>query len=260
MTLFLSLRRTLAIGVLAMALPLSAMAGPLIAAAANVQAALEEIVTVYEAKTGRTVRVSYGATGSLVRQIRQGAPFDLFLSADDISVKALVDEGLTQGEARDYALGRLALVAPKGGAFVADADFTGFAAALAAGQVKRFAIASPVHAPYGQRAVEALRHAGLWEQTEPRLVLGENVAQAAQFVASGNADGGLIALSLALTPAVAARVDHAVVPADWHAPLLQSMVLLPRAGDEGRAFFAFLQGPEAQAIFAAQGYDLPQGG
>lgn len=260
MTFWDRIRWAAALAVLALTLPLSAMAAPLIAAAANVQSALEEIVTLYEAKTGQRLRVSYGATGSLVRQIRQGAPFDLFLSADDISVKALVDEGLTQGAARDYVMGRLALVVPKGGAFVADAEFTGFAAALGAGQVKRFAIASPAHAPYGQRAVEALRHAGLWAQTEPRLVLGENVAQAAQFVASGNADGGLIALSLALTPAVAARVDHAVVPSDWHAPLRQSMVLLPRAGDEARAFFAFLQGPEARAIFAAQGYDLPQGG
>ena len=254
------IRMAVAAGVLALVLPLSAMAGPLIGAAANVQSALEEIVAVYEAKTGQRLRVSYGATGSLVRQIREGAPFDLFLSADDISVKALVADGLTQGEARDYASGRLALVAPKRGAFLPDADFTGFAAALAAGQVRRFAIASPAHAPYGQRAVEALRHAGLWEQTEPRLVQGENVAQAAQFVASGNADGGLIALSLALTPAVAARVDHAVVPSGWHAPLRQSMALLPRAGDEARAFFEFLQGPEARAIFAAQGYDLPQGG
>jgi molybdate transport system substrate-binding protein len=260
MTLLPRLRRTLALGILAMALPLSAMAEPLVAAAANVQSALQDIVAAYEAKTGASVRVSYGATGSLVRQIRQGAPFDLFLAADDLSIRKLEAEGLTQGAGRDYAIGRLALVAPKGGVFAPDADFAGLATALAAGKIARFAIASPEHAPYGQRAVEALRHAGLWAQVEPQLVLGENVAQAAQFVASGNADGGLIALSLALSPAVAARVDRAVVPADWHAPLVQSMALLPRAGDEARAFFDFLQGPEAQAIFAAQGYDLPLGG
>ncbi len=260
MTVFYRIRQWLTFCTLALTLPLSAMAEPLIAAAANVQSTLEEIVSVYEVKTGQAVRVSYGSTSSLMRQIQAGAPFDLFLAADNTSIKRLVADGLTQGPGRDYATGRLALVAPKGGVFVPDADFAGFADALVAGQVKRFAIASPAHAPYGIHAVEALRHAGHWEQTESRLVLGENVAQAAQFVASGNADGGLIALSLALSPAVAARVDHAVVPADWHAPLVQSMVLLPRAGNEARAFFDFLLGPEAREIFAARGYDLPVGG
>lgn len=232
-------------------------AAPVIAAAANVQGPLQEIAAAYQAQTGTSLRISYGSTGSLVRQIREGAPFEVFLAADEASVNGLVAAGLTEGPGRVYAIGRLALVAPKGGKIALDPGFAGLRAALAAGLVTRFAIANPEHAPYGVRAQEALRHVDLWAAAEPRLVLGENVAQAAQFVASGNADGGMIALSLALSPAVAARVDHVVVPADWHQPLVQSMALLPRAGADAQAFFAFLQGPEAQAIFAAQGYDLP---
>lgn len=241
--------------------PLSrARAEPLIAAAANVQGALEAIVAQYRAQTGLGVRISYGATGGFVRQIREGAPFEMFLAADEASVQALFADGLTQGPGTIFAQGRLALVVPKGGPIALDDQFAGLRAAVENGTVTRFAIANPEHAPYGARAVEALRHMGLWEAIEPHIVMGENVAQAAQFAASGNADGGVIALSLALSPAVASRVDHVVVPADLHAPLRQSMTLLPLAGAEARAFYAFLQGVEARRIFAAFGYDAAVGG
>lgn len=254
------IRRGLAVLVLGLVLPLAGRADPLIAAAANVQPVLEAIIAAYQEKTGQRLRLSYASTGNLVRQIRQGAPFEMFLSADTESVIALEADGLTDGPHVDYAIGRLALVVPKGGAFVAGADFADFRAAVSAGRVTRFAIANPAHAPYGARAAEALRHAGLWADIEPRLVLGENVAQATQFVASGNADGGIVALSLAMTPAVASRLDYVAVPAERHEPLVQGMALLPGASDDARAFFAFLQGREARAILAAQGFDIPSGG
>lgn len=257
---FQNLLRLLAIAAM-VCLPLSrAKAEPLIAAAANVQGALEAIVAQYRAQTGQGVRISYGATGSILRQIREGAPFEVFLAADEASVQSLVVDGLTQGPGTVYAQGRLALVVPKGGHIALDVQLAGLRSALENDTVTRFAIANPEHAPYGARAVEALRHAGLWAAIEPHVVMGENVAQAAQFAASGNADGGMIALSLALSPAVAARVDHVVVPANWHQPLVQSMVLLPLAGEEARAFYAFLQGAEARGIFADYGYDPAVGG
>lgn len=246
----------IALGVALLA-PIGARAEPLVAAAANVQGALDEIIAGYTAQTGLAVRVSYGSTGNLLRQIREGAPFDLFLSADEASAEALVTEGLTQGAAQVYAQGRLALLVPKGGAVGVDAQLDGLRAALAAGTVKRFAIANPEHAPYGLRAREALTHEGLWEALQPKLVLGENVAQAAQFVTSGNADAGIAALSLALSPAVAALADHVTLPAEWHAPLTQSLVVLTRADAETLAFAAYLTGDAARAIWAASGYGLP---
>lgn len=242
---------------LALLAPICARAEPLVAAAANVQGALDAIIAGYTAETGKQVRVSYGSTGNLLRQIREGAPFDVFLSADEVSARALADEGLTMGAAQVYAQGRLALLVPKGGDVAADAQLAGLKAALAAGTVGRFAIANPEHAPYGMRAREALEHEGLWDAVQPALVLGENVAQAVQFVTSGNADAGIAALSLALSPAVAAQTDHAVLPAEWHAPLTQSMVVLPRADADAQGFATYLLGDAARVIWAANGYGLP---
>lgn len=253
----MTIMRAVCLAVL-LALPLPLRAETVIAVAANVQGAMERIVEAYGAQGGGAVTVSYGSTGNFVRQIREGAPFELFLAADEAAVLSLAADGLTRDQGAVYAVGQLALVAPKGGVMAVDASLDGLRAALGAGTVRRFAIANPEHAPYGARAVEALRHAGLWDQVQPLVVMGENVAQAAQFATSGNAEGGIVALSLVLIPEVAAKTDHAVIPADWHAPLTQRMVLLPGAGDEARAFYAYLQGPEARAIFAAQGYGAPK--
>lgn len=241
----------------ALILPFAARAEPLVAAASNVQGALDEIIAAYSAETGTGVRVNYGSTGNLVRQIREGAPFDVFLAADEPSVNALVADGLTPGGAQVYAQGRLALLVPSGGAVAADAGLEGLRAALAAGTVTRFAIANPETAPYGMRAQEALDHAGLWAAVQPALVLGENVAQAAQFVTSGNAQAGIVALSVALNPEVASVTDHAVVPDDWHEPLTQGMVVLPRAGPDAKAFAAYVRGDAARAVWARHGYALP---
>lgn len=237
--------------------PLPLSAETMVAAAANVQGAMEQIVQAFRAKGGGAVTVSYGSTGNFVRQIREGAPFDLFLAADEVSVTTLAADGLTLDQGVVYATGRLALVAPKGGALAVDASLDGLRAALAAGTITRFAIANPEHAPYGARTAEALAHVGLWADLQPHLVLGENVAQAAQFASSGNAQGGIVALSLALIPGLAARTEHAVLPAEWHAPLTQAMVMLPGVDDQARALYAYLQGPEARAILAARGYGPP---
>jgi molybdate transport system substrate-binding protein len=230
---------------------------PVIAVAANLQFALTEVAEAFAADTGREVKLAFGSSGNFVRQIRQGAPFEMFLSADEAFVHELAADGLTEGEGDLYAVGRLAIVVPHGSPLKADGTLKDLAAALEDGRVKRFAIANPDHAPYGKRAEEALRHAGLWEAIREKLVLGENVAQAAQFATSGAAQGGLVPYSLALDPNVAGRAEFDLIPQGWHAPLRQRMVLLKGAGETARAFYAYVGSPAGRAILKRYGYVLP---
>jgi molybdate transport system substrate-binding protein len=235
----------------------STLGRPLVAAAADLQFALEETVAVYAAETGIQVKLAVGSSGNFARQIRQGAPFDLFLSADEDYVLDLARDGLARGEGALYAIGRIVLLVPRGSPLKADGTLDDLKAAIGDGRVAKFAIANPEHAPYGKRAEEALRRKGLWEAIQPRLVLGENVSQAAQFAASGNAQGGIAAYSLAIAPKVKALADHALIPAEWHSPLRQRMALLKNAGPEAERFYAHLQTPPARAIFRKYGFVLP---
>ena len=230
---------------------------PVIAAASTLQFAMPEIAAAFTAETGQDVRLSFGSTGNFARQIREGAPFGVFLAADEAFIEGLHADGVTSDAGDAYALGRLVIVAPEGSALVPDANLDALAAMLVAGELSRFAIANPEHAPYGMRAREALITRGLWDELQSVLVQGENVSQAAQFALSGNADGGIIAYSLALAPEVAARGTHALIPADWHAPLRQRMVLLDGAGPGAEAFYAFMQTPKARAILARHGFAAP---
>ena len=234
-----------------------ASAGPVIAGASDLQFALAEIARAFTAATGLEVRLSFGSSGNFARQIRQAAPFELFLSADEAFVFDLHRDGFTRDEGELYAVGRLVLIAPHGSPLAVDADLADLEAALADGRISRFAIANPDHAPYGRAAREALISRGLWDAVEPRLVLGENVSQAAQFATSGNAEGGIVAYSLALAPEVAARGEWALLPEDWHEPLRQRMALMPHAGPTAEAFFAYVQEPAARAIFRRYGFLLP---
>jgi molybdate transport system substrate-binding protein len=201
--------------------------------------------------------VAFGSSGNFVRQIRQGAPFQMFLSADEEFVRALAEEGLTEGEGDLYAVGRIVILVPRGSRLKPDGTLRDLAAALNDGSVEKFAIANPEHAPYGRRAEEALRHAGLWDAVEHKLVLGENVSQAAQFALSGAATGGIVAYSLALAPALIERGEYALIPQDWHTPLSQRMVLLKAAGDTARRFYAFVAAPAGRAILKRYGFVLP---
>lgn len=245
----------LAVALATGAAPTSLEAATVVAAANNLQSVLPELAAAFEESGESELRLVFGASGNLTRQIREGAPFELFLSADQGYVAVLAAEGLTRDEGVDYARGRLVLFVAEGSPLKADGSFDDLAAALGDGRLARFAIANPEHAPYGRAAEEALRHRGLWEAIGPHLVFGENVAQAVQFAASGNADGGLVALSLVLAPQVAARGQYVPVPGDWYTPLDQRMVLLAGAGAEAEAFYDFLQTPGATAIFARHGFD-----
>lgn len=229
-----------------------------VAAASNLKFALEELAAGFERETGHRLRLVFGSSGNFSSQILQGAPFHLFLSADEDFVLRLADAGLTVDRGRVYALGRIGILVPRGSPVKADPGLRDLAAALRDGRLQRFAIANPAHAPYGQRAREALQHAGLWTAIEPRLVMGENIAQAAQFALSGSTQGGIVARSLALAPALAGRSDFALIPADWHRPLPQRMVLLKGAPPAARAFHDHLATPAAQAVLARHGFETPR--
>lgn len=230
---------------------------PAVAAAADLNVALPEIADRFaRAGLGR-VNLVFGSSGNLARQIREGAPFELFLSADERFVQDLAEAGLTLDEGVLYAVGRLALFAPRGSPLELDERLEGLARLLERGGTIRFAIANPEHAPYGRAAEAVLRKRGLWERIRPSLVFGENVSQAAQFAATGNAAGGLIAYSLALAPALRARGEHVLVPEADHPPLRQRMVRLKQAGPVAERFYRYLQGPEARAILGRNGFQVP---
>lgn len=230
---------------------------PAIAAAADLKFALEEAADLFQRQTGQRLRLVFGSSGNFARQLQQGAPFEMFLSADEGFVFQLADAGLTLDRGTLYAEGRIVIMAPHGSALKPDSQLDDLRAALADGRITRFAIASPEHAPYGRAAEQALRSRGLWEAVEPRLVLGENVSQAAQFATSGASQGGIIAYSLALAPAVSRLGTFALIPSEWHAPLLQRMVLMKNAGPVTRDFYRFVQTPPARAIFRKYGFLLP---
>jgi molybdate transport system substrate-binding protein len=230
---------------------------PTIAAAADLQFALTDLAAAFTAETGLEVKLTFGSSGNFATQIRQGAPFEMYLSADESYVLDLAKEGFTRDDGALYAVGRIVIMVPHGSPLEADGALEDLRAALADGRIQKFAIANPEHAPYGRRAEEALRHAGLWEAIEERLVLGENVSQAAQFATSGSTQGGIIAYSLALSPQVSALGSYALIPAEWHEPLRQRMVLLKGAGPTAERLFAYVQEPASRAIFRKYGFVLP---
>jgi molybdate transport system substrate-binding protein len=242
---------------LSVAAPVPAQDVPIVAAASDLQFALDQVAKAFAAETNREVKLAFGSSGNFVRQIEQGAPFQIFFSADEQFVFDLAAKGLTADDGALYAVGRLAIIAPYGSPLKADNKLGGLKVALAEGQLEKFAIANPEHAPYGRRAEEALRHAGLWDAVKDKLVMGENVSQAAQFATIGAAQGGIIALSLGLAPSVAKLGTYALIPDDWHEPLRQRMVLLKGAGETAQSFYAFMQGPSARAILQRWGFLLP---
>ncbi len=238
--------------------PAHAAEAPNIAAAADLKFALTEIAGAHERAGGARVSLSFGSSGVFRRQIAQGAPFELFLSADESYIEALIKEGRAEGPGTLYAIGRIALYIPNGSPVKADNKLRDLAAAAKDGRLKRLAIANPEHAPYGRASREALRHVDAWEAVQDKLVLGENAAQAARFAASGSAQAAILPLSLVRADELAGRGGFVTLPESWHAPLRQRMALVRGAGEAARRFHDFLRTPEARAIFARHGFVLPE--
>jgi len=232
-------------------------APPLVAAASDLRFAMDEIAVQFERDTGTPVKMTYGSSGNYYRQIEQGAPFELFMSADESYVLRLYDAGKLQDKGVLYGVGRIVVFAPPGATWQVDAKLDGLRAALAAGRIQRFAIANPEHAPYGRAAEQSLRKLGLWDRMRPHVIYGENVSQAAQFASSGSTQGGMFAYSLALSPGMATRGTYAIVPENLHDPLRQRMALTRGAGAAARALYEYLQRPTARAIFERYGFMNP---
>lgn len=225
-----------------------------LAVAANFAPVAQQLADAYAAASGHALSISSGSTGKLYAQIRQGAPFDVLLAADRATPQRLLDEGLAvPGSLHDYALGRLVLLSAHAGVGPASE------ALLRGHDFRSFAIANPRLAPYGAAAREVLAHSGRLGALEPRLVTGENIAQATQYVTTGNADAGLVPWSLVLELPATTGTSWWLVPADWHAPIVQSAVLLQRAeaNAAARGFLDYLRSEAARRIIAAHGYDQP---
>ncbi|MCL5962131.1 MAG: molybdate ABC transporter substrate-binding protein [Chloroflexi bacterium] len=223
-----------------------------VGAAADLQMAFAEIGELFRQETGTKVVFTFGSTGVLTQQIENGAPIDVFAAADVRYVDKLKDENLILADTqRIYAIGRLVLATNRA---------TGLELRsledLTRPEVKRIAIANPAHAPYGAAAKKALEETGLWDQVSSRLVIGENISQAMQFVKTGNADAGLIALSVANTPEIA----YTLIPEDKYSPIRQAMAVMKSSKnqDVARQFTKFVSSPKAGIVLRKYGFDVPE--
>ena len=231
---------------------------PRIAAAANLSFAMAEVAKEFERTDGARVEVVFGASGTLTRQILDGAPFEAFLAADEEFPARIAAAGLSRDAGVVYAIGRLVLFAPRSSPLTVDPELKGLVRLLDSGGAARFAIANPEVAPYGRAAEAVLRKHGLWDRLRPALVLGDSITQAAQFATTGNAVGGLIAYSIVRGPGFSDRGTYALIADADHPPLRQRMVLLKRAGPVAERFYTFIQGPAARAVLQRHGFGLPQ--
>lgn len=225
-----------------------------IAAAADLKFAMDEIVMDFKkSNAADEIEVIYGSSGKFNTQIQQGAPFDLFFSADIAFPRELARIGLAASKVKPYAVGRIVLWSASMDAGKMTLD------SLTDTKIVHIAIANPQHAPYGKRAEEALRSSGLWEKIEPKLVYGENIANTAQFVLTGNAQVGIIALSLAVNPALASKGGYYLIPDRLHAPLEQGFIITKRAEGNAlaRRFADYMGGKAARSVMTKYGFVLP---
>jgi len=229
-----------------------------VAAAADLNYALKDLAARFEKKTGEQVRLSFGSSGNLFSQIQNGAPFDLFFSADEQYPQKLADSGvIDRASIRTYAVGRLVLWVP---------DRSGLDPQtlkmdlLTQTSVQRIAIANPQHAPYGRAAMAALAHFSLQDRVASKLVFGENISQAAQFAQSGNAQAGLIALSLAVSPAMK-NGKYWDLPSDSYPSLQQAVgiVTASKHKQAAQAFLDYVTSPQGAAVLGQYGFGLPSG-
>jgi len=228
-----------------------------LAAASDLQTALPAIAAQFEKETGHKATLTFGSSGNFVTQIENGAPFDVFLSADIDYPRRLERAGLIErGTLYQYAIGHIVLWTRNDSGI----DLHGGLSVLTDAQVRKVAIANPRHAPYGRAALAALRHEQLYERVRGKLVLGENISQAAQFVQSGNAQVGILALSLALAPALKAAGTYVAIPESFHPPIEQAAVVLAMSKKKAiaREFIDFLKKAETVSMLESFGFAPPR--
>ncbi len=232
-------------------------ATPVFAAAATMKFVLRDIAEAFQQDTGKNVRFSFASSGNLTRLIQQGAPFQLFFSANTAYVEQLQAQQLARRPKIVYALGRLALMTNPASRLSLDGQLLGIHQALQENRLQHFAIANPQLAPYGEAARDALQNLHLWPRIQDKLVIGDNAAQAVQFSASGAAQAGLVAYSLVLAAKANSGIRFVLIPQTLHRPLQQTMVPLTSAGDTAREFLRYMQQKKAEDILEHYGYSLP---
>jgi molybdate transport system substrate-binding protein len=226
------------------------------AAAADLKFAMSDLARQYEQHTGNSIDATFGSSGNFFSQLQNGAPFDVFFSAHIDYPRKLEAAGLAEpGTLYEYVVGRIVIWMPSDA--TADLAKLGWAALLDA-KVQKIAIANPEHAPYGRAAVAALRKAGIYEQVAAKLVYGENISQAAQFVQSGNAQAGIVALSLATSPAMKDG-KRWEIPAEMHSPIQQAVIVLKGAKNKKavEAFLEFVKSEAGRATLGNYGFSFP---
>jgi molybdate transport system substrate-binding protein len=238
--------------------PVRACAGEItVAAASDLTFGFKDVAARFEDQTGDHLKLSFGSSGNFFSQIQNGAPYDLFFSADIDYPRKLEAAGLTEpGTIYAYATGKLVLWVPNSSKL----DLNRGLSVLPDPGIHKIAIANPQHAPYGRAAVAAMRHEGVYDNIKDKLVLGENISEAAQFVQSGNAEIGLLALSLAVAPAMSARGRYAEIPAADYPAIIQAAVVLKSSHDKALAdqFLKFLREPETVALMKRYGFEVPK--
>jgi molybdate transport system substrate-binding protein len=249
------LRKLLVVTVFVLVAPLLARSAEVhVAAAADLKFALDEIVSGYKKDhPGDTIQVTYGSSGKFYTQIQQGAPYDLYFSADISYPRELVRLGMAASDVRSYAFGRLVI-------WSSTMDATKMTLAnLTDPKITKIAIANPKHAPYGKRAEEALRSAGIWEKVQPKLVFGENISQAAQYVLTGNAQVGIIALSLVLTPELSKKGGYYLIPDNMYNSLEQGCIVTKRGANNplAKKFAEYMGSKQARGVMTKYGFVLP---
>ncbi len=228
-----------------------------VAAAADLQFAMQDIATRFEKESGKAVKVVYGSSGNFFQQIQNGGPFDLFFSANLDYAKKLETAGLTEpGSLYQYATGKIVLWVPT----ESKIDVNRGLSALLGPAVRKIAIANPQHAPYGQAAVAAMKKENVYDHVANKLVMGENISQAASFAASGSADVGIIALSLAVSPNMKEKGRYAEVPTADYPPIEQGCVILKSSTqkDVARAFLEFVKTPAVAEILRSYGFGVAE--
>jgi molybdate transport system substrate-binding protein len=258
----MSLRRLSLIAFLAVVchLQLCAAQEITVAAAADLQFAMQDIAARFQAESGKTVKVIYGSSGNFFQQLQNGAPFDIFFSANLEYPKKLEAAGLADPESYyQYAKGKIVIWVPKNSNLDLSSSASLGLHALLNPSIKKIAIANPQHAPYGQAAVAALQKEHVYDKVRDKLVLGENISQTASFVISGSADVGIVALSLALSPNMKDKGHYSEIPADEYPPIEQACVSLSSSKNKESAkqFLSFIKKPEISELLRTYGFDVP---
>jgi phosphonate transport system substrate-binding protein len=242
-------------------LPTAAFAAeaPPIAASTVLRFPLTEIATQFRQETGHQVRITYDAAATLMSQIKNGAPFQMFLTTRQIFAQRLDAEGIAWDSGVVYAVGRVVLFAQSGSSLRVDPELNDLKAAVAEGRIQRFVISNPERSPYGRAARAVLQRAGIWDAIQPKLVVSETAGQAMELLARGFDEAGIVPLSLAKAQEMDKLGDFAIIPADSHreVSLEQGAVLLKNAGDVATEFYRYLQQPAARAILIRYGFLLP---